>query len=192
LILINTLVANNAGNECDLPVAIGAVITAGSLDTDGSCQLSPYPHDVPNVDPKLGPLKNNGGFSQTHALLAGSPAIDAANASHCVAADQRGRYRPIDGNFDGVANCDIGAFEVQTAREISGASGSDNWIERSRVGLTYGATLSTPFLTRRAMGFYQKRLRAYESRRRGACNSRLQRQLTAQVIAHRFVSTASP
>jgi hypothetical protein len=50
----------------------------------------------------LGPLADNGGPSMTHALLAGSPAIN--NATNCsVTVDQR--YAPRD------ASCDIGAFE---------------------------------------------------------------------------------
>ena len=66
----------------------------------------------------LGPLKNNGGPTQTHALLAGSPAIDAGDPSGCrdsqgalLATDQRGFARHVDGNNDGIARCDIGAVE---------------------------------------------------------------------------------
>ncbi len=47
----------------------------------------------------------------THALLAGSPAIDAA-IGDCPDHDQRGAPRPQDGNDDGVAVCDLGAFEL--------------------------------------------------------------------------------
>lgn len=57
------------------------------------------------LDPKLGPLTNNGGTTSTLALLAGSPAIDAGE--DCTASDQRGVARP--------AACDVGAFEVSTA-----------------------------------------------------------------------------
>jgi len=60
---------------------------------------------------KLGPLQDNGGGTPTHALLAGSPALDAGGT--CVddvgaplSADQRGVARP-----QGVG-CDIGAFEL--------------------------------------------------------------------------------
>jgi hypothetical protein len=57
------------------------------------------------ADPKLGPLANNGGLTQTHALLTGSPAIDAA-VGNCPSTDQRGITRP-----QGTA-CDIGSVEV--------------------------------------------------------------------------------
>ena len=54
----------------------------------------------------LGPLADNGGPTQTHAVLPGSPAIDAIPAGDCVVAtDQRGIARPRD------SGCDIGAFE---------------------------------------------------------------------------------
>jgi CSLREA domain-containing protein len=57
------------------------------------------------IDPKLGPLANNGGPTQTHALLLGSPAIDAASTPDCPTIDQRGVLRPQG------AACDIGSYE---------------------------------------------------------------------------------
>jgi hypothetical protein len=68
-------------------------------------------------------LANNGGNSQTHALLDGSPAIDAGDNAACAAppvnnVDQRGQPRHIalaDGNGDGTITCDIGAFELLRA-----------------------------------------------------------------------------
>src|SRR5205823_6251427 len=64
-----------------------------------------------NTDPLLGPLQNNGGPTFTHALLPGSPAIDAGNPNFTPPPfyDQRGL------GFDRVRNgrIDIGSFEVQ-------------------------------------------------------------------------------
>jgi hypothetical protein len=66
-----------------------------------------------NLDPLLGSLADNSGFTLTHALLDDSPAIDAGNPdpATCPASDQRGVSRPFDGDGDGVALCDMGAYE---------------------------------------------------------------------------------
>ena len=62
-------------------------------------------------------LANNGGPTSTHALVAGSPAVDLAPSAACAAApvngvDQRGYPRNIDGNASASANeCDTGAYE---------------------------------------------------------------------------------
>jgi hypothetical protein len=58
-------------------------------------------------------LANNGGPTRTHALVAGSPAIDSVNNGTCPppARDQRGVVRPQDGNNDGGVACDTGSFE---------------------------------------------------------------------------------
>jgi hypothetical protein len=63
------------------------------------------------LDPKLGPLANNGGPTRTMVLLAGSKAIDAGDNPSLPATDQRGSPRKKDGNGDGIAVVDIGAFE---------------------------------------------------------------------------------
>jgi predicted outer membrane repeat protein len=63
------------------------------------------------IDPRLGPLANNGGPTQTHALLPGSPAIDHGDNADAPATDQRGVARPRDGDGNGSRVVDIGAFE---------------------------------------------------------------------------------
>jgi hypothetical protein len=106
LTLSNSIIANStSGRNCD-----------GSL-TDGGGNIS-YPDQTcpgMNADPKLDPngLQNNGGPTQTIALLPGSAAIDAAT-SDCPDTDQRGVERP-----QGSA-CDIGAFELQVIFPFSG------------------------------------------------------------------------
>ena len=72
------------------------------------------------VDPKLGPLQNNGGPTQTMALLAGSPAIDKGSRFG-LNADQRALTRPVDlpdytnSTAAGADGSDIGAVELQTS-----------------------------------------------------------------------------
>jgi hypothetical protein len=60
---------------------------------------------------QIGPLQNNGGHTQTDALLRGSPAIDAVPLPMChingITTDQRGMRRPDDKEIA----CDIGAYE---------------------------------------------------------------------------------
>jgi hypothetical protein len=69
------------------------------------------------IDPKLGPLQDNGGPTFTQALLSGSTAIDGGHSSGSNT-DQRGLPRPVDNpgipNAIGGDGSDIGAFEVQT------------------------------------------------------------------------------
>ena len=79
----------------------------------GTCYFKD-PTDRTNVtDIRLGPLGYHGGRTMTHRLLAGSAAIDGAQAEHCPETDQRGVDRPLDGDGDGVAACDVGAFEAR-------------------------------------------------------------------------------
>jgi len=73
-----------------------------------------------DVDPRLAPLADNGGSTATQALLSDSPAIDAGDPDGCtddagsaLSTDQRGSPRPKDGDDDGTARCDIGAFELE-------------------------------------------------------------------------------
>lgn len=70
----------------------------------------------------LGKLALNGGTTQTHALLPGSPAIDAADPAFDpnvftppLSTDQRGQPRVVDGNADGTPRIDIGAFEYSAS-----------------------------------------------------------------------------
>jgi hypothetical protein len=105
--LQNTVISEGtSGANCYGP---GFTSSGYNLSSDGSCPLSST-GDLNNTDPLLGPLQNNGGPTQTQALLAGSPAIDAGNpgpndgkGTDCPATDQRGHRR--------TDRCDMGAYE---------------------------------------------------------------------------------
>lgn len=116
LILENTIVANSSGGDCSND---GGLNSSGvNLIGDGSCSVP----GALSGDPMLSPLANTGGRTMTHALLPGSPAIDAGDESICTASpvnnlDQRGYPRP---DPSGSGNCDIGAFEYQAPIPFTG------------------------------------------------------------------------
>jgi hypothetical protein len=66
-----------------------------------------------DVNPRLGTLVDNGGLTSAYSLGTGSPAIDAGSPSECPTFDQFDLPRPEDGDGDGSAVCDIGAFEYR-------------------------------------------------------------------------------
>jgi hypothetical protein len=96
--LRNSIIANNGpGRNCY--GMSGAVYEGVNLSNDDTCG---GPADMLIADPKLAPLADNGGPGMTHALLAGSPAINAGT-SCSLSVDER--YVARD------AQCDLGAFE---------------------------------------------------------------------------------
>lgn len=114
---INTIIAHNSGEGGNCVIGgpggyqgkgeIG--MNANNLVVGGTCD--PALTD----DPQLGPLTDNGGDTLTHAVLPGSPAIDAVSAVSCtLPTDQRGALRPVV-QTSAETPCDIGAFEVQDA-----------------------------------------------------------------------------
>jgi CSLREA domain-containing protein len=74
------------------------------------------------VDPRLGPLRDYGGPTETMALLGDSPAIDCGKSGGALT-DQRGMTRPLDfptiANASGGDSADIGAFELQGSSALS-------------------------------------------------------------------------
>ncbi len=104
----NTLIVGDCAILSNIPISHG-----GNIESPGYTCYMQHPTDRSNVaDPGIAPLSDNGGSTFTHALLPGSPAIDTAINGRCPAADQRGLGRPVDGDDDGVATCDVGAFEL--------------------------------------------------------------------------------
>ena len=109
--LTNTIVANSSGGNC-----AGTIIDGGhNLDDGTTCGFSTVNGSLSNTDPKLdrAGLQNNGGPTQTIALLPGSRAVDAGDSDVCAAEpvnglDQRGYVRPGVNH----TQCSIGAYEA--------------------------------------------------------------------------------
>ena len=113
----NTIVAGSTSGAGDVQTATigrGLLALAGAHDliqtnpTSGGFPVAAT--DVIGLSPRLGPLAENGGATRTMALLAGSPAIDAAGDAAATPTDQRGAQRGPAG-LDAGAAADIGAFE---------------------------------------------------------------------------------
>ncbi|WKZ39116.1 MAG: choice-of-anchor Q domain-containing protein [Anaerolineales bacterium] len=82
-------------------------------DTTGCTVNGDATGNLTAIDPKLAPLADYGGPTMTQALQFDSPAVDAGKNATCAIADQRGVSRPIDGNNDATAACDMGAYEFE-------------------------------------------------------------------------------
>lgn len=115
----NSILSGNAapagnGQDCNGTISSQGYNLVSSLQ---ACTVSgTLTGNVTGVSANLAALASNGGPTQTQALNAGSPAIDAADPAGCtdqngaaLAVDQRGLPRSSNGR------CDMGAFEVQVA-----------------------------------------------------------------------------
>jgi hypothetical protein len=152
---LNTIIAGNTAQASDVTDCNDASATDNGHNLQGTptCFASTSNGDITG-DPMLGPLQNNGGQTDTEALLDGSPAINAGDNSGCPATDQRGVTRP-----QGPA-CDIGAYEAtppfvqtlaasgvtQTAATLNGTVNPDNLATtyHFEYGLTTAYGSSTP------------------------------------------------
>lgn len=125
---VNTLIGDNVATTAG-PDVFGSLGGTGyNLVEDDSDATLSGSSNVVGEDPLLDAngLQANGGPTMTVALQAGSPAVDAALGSVCAGSeignfDQRGiqDVRPFDGDNDGTADCDIGAFELNNAPVMS-------------------------------------------------------------------------
>ena len=160
--LRNTIVAGNTGGDI-----YGIIVTAshnliGDAASAGGIQNG-VNGNIVGVNPMLGPLQDNGGPTMTHALLAGSPAINTGDncvlsANGCgdndpaLTADQTGY--PRDGSVD------IGAFEfgLTTAAtvKVSGRvmTNSGRSIRKAVVTMTDAATGATRTVKAKPSGAY--------------------------------------
>jgi len=129
LTLIRSLIA---GNNARFAPEIGSLTSSdvvadnfnlfGHDAASGIVGFSPGPTDVVPTGPLnaiLDPvLADNGGPTFTHALVFGSPAVDAVTSGVCPDTDQRGFARPTDGDGTPEARCDVGAFELPAVDDL--------------------------------------------------------------------------
>jgi CSLREA domain-containing protein len=105
-----SILAGSIDENC-FNVGGGKITSLGyNLEDKNTCGFTAA-GDKRGADPQLLPLANNGGTTFTHNLPEGSPALDAGNPFGCSASDQRGYFRPVDGDKNGTPVCDIGAVE---------------------------------------------------------------------------------
>lgn len=121
IILQNSIIASGTDIDC-YNAGWGTVSAFSSLIEDSgkdACWISPGVFgNIVGVNPLLGPLADNGGLTLTHALLWGSPAIDAGDNDLAVdphgeplTTDQRGAWRLWH-------QVDMGAYEAITFHYI--------------------------------------------------------------------------
>ena len=132
----NSIIANNTSRVA--PDFKGNLISKGYnliSNTNGTTITGIAIGNILDKDPMLGSLSKNGGSTSTHALLPNSPAIDAGDPASNLVTDQRSFTRPKDGNGDGFARVDIGAFEVQIAPTAASVGVSGRVITQSGRGI---------------------------------------------------------
>lgn len=119
----NTTVHNSIfWGHSSISMLTGALTSATINDSvlDHACPAGATCNNTVALDPLLGPLQDNGGFSYTMALDALSPAVDAAEDAACTPGDQRGVPRPQ------LAGCDMGAYEYDGAAAAPASGGGSS------------------------------------------------------------------
>lgn len=134
---------NRQGSSSNLVRSVGHNIFESTDGFESFLGWIPNNSDLIGVDPKIGPLANNGGFTKTHLLKTDSPAIDAGSEEFMPLMDQRGRPM-VDIPSDKIPNGgntipDIGSYEIQG---VSNSAWSYDARDQSQFGpgdaLTFG------------------------------------------------------
>jgi len=101
---------------------LGPLVSGGHtlLQSPTGCAFTGGTGSLIGIDPMLGALAANAGPTDTHALLAGSPAIDAGDPAGCASPDLTRLWVDQRG-FARVTRCDIGAYET-------GSAGAPRWL----------------------------------------------------------------
>jgi hypothetical protein len=155
--IANSIVAANVTQ--DIQFDGGTLVSGGfNLIGENTSVAAVFPDGAPNangdyvgtdaspIDPLIGPLADNGGATETHALLEKSPAIDKGSALG-LSADQRGFIRTVDvptvPDAPGGDGTDIGAFEFQSTPNTAGFSVSGKVLDNAGRGLSRAMVVLT-------------------------------------------------
>jgi hypothetical protein len=158
----NSILANgvDASPGGGFPDCVGSISSGGYdlIESTAGCSVTgSTATNITGADPRLGALADNGGPTQTESLGTGffvifngashyvppSVAIDAGDpTSSCPVSSGNGVARPRDGNADGVARCDIGAFELLPGSTSVGTWSLDPANGSVRGARPFGYTLS--------------------------------------------------
>jgi CSLREA domain-containing protein len=165
-IIRNSIIAGNTGDPAG-PDVNDTIIESGGFNiigNPGTITAFNQPTDQTGssgspLSPGLGALANNGGTTPTHAVLAGSPALDKGKSFGLVT-DQRGSSRPYDdpgtANAAGGDGSDIGAYEaivpiisvtggpLNFADTLVGAFSAEQTYTVSGMNLTGDVTVTAP------------------------------------------------
>ncbi len=122
---------NATAPDLSLPgsVTVNTSLIGSTVGVTGTFTGDTFTNANIGVNPLLGPLANNGGLTQTHALLAGSPAFGNGSNPAGLTTDQRGAgfARPLLGGVD------IGAFESKLGPTVASVVVNGGAAQRSRV-----------------------------------------------------------
>ncbi|HMY75153.1 MAG TPA: choice-of-anchor Q domain-containing protein, partial [Blastocatellia bacterium] len=134
------------GSSSDL---IGTVSASSSYNLIGAGSTGGLTNGVNGnqvgvADAMLNSLANNGGYTQTHSMMAGSPALDKGAAISGMTTDQRGQTRPYDisniAAASGGNNSDIGAYEENPT--CNTVTLSPTSLSNGTVGINYSQTIT--------------------------------------------------
>jgi hypothetical protein len=119
LTLQSSIIGNNTADAMDTPSDLSMLqgVLSGADNLVIASSISDPNVITVTADPKLGPLQFNGGWTMTHALLPGSPALGKGNHNAMPAGftnDQRGPGYPRTTGTGANVTTDIGAFEFDT------------------------------------------------------------------------------
>ena len=130
-VAVNSLIADNTVLDAPIPDDCSGTLEAygwNLLSTLERCAFSGNGSAARGIvsTSTIGPLQDNGGPTRTHALLAGSQAIDSTTSQGCIddagnplSVDQRGEMRVAG------VRCDVGAFEYVSVADIIFRNGFD-------------------------------------------------------------------